>query len=240
MGFGRAAGVDAFRDAAREGVRPRTDGRSHRRIRGVHRLLGVEITDDVGAALDRMRRSRRCTSAAWAARRTTTTARRWRGAASPKPRSASRSCGSPGAEQEAVAAVPDEYLEQGALVGSEQRIRRALGGRCRAQRRHRRDRRAREQPEAFELLAELAGTVAPRRRDAMTTTRLILVDSPAERRAAHHAQPAREAQRHLDPAARRAARRAASPRPRPRRTRHRSSAVPGRASRPATTSAADR
>src|SRR5262249_20570097 len=62
-----------------------------------------------------------------------------------------------GRKQEAIAAVPDEYLEQTALIGSEQRIRDryesefancgATGLIVRSQ-----------QPEAFDLLAELAGS----------------------------------------------------------------------------------
>ena len=62
-----------------------------------------------------------------------------------------------GRKQEAIDAVPDEYLEQTALVGSEQRIRDrwesefanngATGVIVRANR-----------PEAFDLIADLAGT----------------------------------------------------------------------------------
>ena len=57
-------------------------------------------------------RSPRCTSAAWAARRTTTTARRWPGAASPKTAARIQELWLAGRKAEAIAAVPDEYLEQ--------------------------------------------------------------------------------------------------------------------------------
>ena len=70
-------------------------------------------------------RSRRCTSVAWAARPTTSTGRPWRGGASPRQRRI-QELWLAGRKQEAVAAVPDEYLEQGALIGDEQRIRRRV------------------------------------------------------------------------------------------------------------------
>ena len=67
---------------------------------------------------------------------------------------------------------------------------------------------------------------------------IILVDEPAPHGPAHHDEPAREAQQPHPPAARGDPRTAAGERPGPRRPRVRSSAAPGRRSRPATTSAA--
>ena len=65
-----------------------------------------------------------------------------------------------GRRDEAIAAVPDEYVDEGALVGPRARIRerfRALGGLGR----HRPHVHT-QQDEALELMAELAGARPPR------------------------------------------------------------------------------
>ena len=51
-----------------------------------------------------------------------------------------------GRKDEAIAAVPDEYLEQTALIGDEQRIRRQLGVVDTAARGHRPDRATHRAP----------------------------------------------------------------------------------------------
>ncbi|NNE73508.1 MAG: LLM class F420-dependent oxidoreductase [Acidimicrobiales bacterium] len=61
-----------------------------------------------------------------------------------------------GRKEEAIAAMPDEYLEQGALYGSVDRIRRRFEGAVPAGATGVTIRTA--QPEAVELMAELAGT----------------------------------------------------------------------------------
>ena len=124
-----------------------------------------------------------------------------------------------GRKEEAMAAVPDEYLEQTALA----RIARAgsaSGGGVvgRPRRRHRRDRRHR-QPEALDLMADLAGTRdnphGDERRDRSSsstrrrsTSARITLNRPEKRNAI--STPLR-----VD-----AARRAACARPRPRRAGH--------------------
>jgi F420-dependent oxidoreductase-like protein len=85
----------------------------------------VEITDDVAAALDR----RRPLTAMYVGGMGSATHNFHRDAMARRgfPEAAARiqELWLAGRKQEAVAAVPDEYLEQGSLIGDEQRIRRA-------------------------------------------------------------------------------------------------------------------
>ncbi len=87
-----------------------------------------------------------------------------------------------GRREEAVAAVPDEYLDDGGLYGSEQRIRRALGA-LDASRPHRRDRPRRRRGRAGSLgraggHAGHGGGVSVAGSGHFET---ILVDRPADR-----------------------------------------------------------
>ena len=111
-GVGRPAEHRAVRRAVRrlvaDGLRPGRDGRAtanrwpgasptagrrRGRLRDLHRLQRDDHRRRAGRRSTPCGRSPRCTSAAWAARPTTTTAKPWPGAASPRRRPGSRSCG---------------------------------------------------------------------------------------------------------------------------------------------------
>ena len=102
------------------------------------------ITDDVRGALDAMRAADRHVRRRHG-QRDAQLPPRGHGPARVSRRGgrASASCWRAGRKEEAIAAVPDEYLEQTTLLGSPQRIRAALGARRGRARGHRRDRRRR-------------------------------------------------------------------------------------------------
>ena len=149
------------------------------RLRGLHRLLGASSPTTSPARSTRMRpltahvRRRHGQRA-----RTTTTARPWPGGASPRRRRRIQELWLAGRKEEAIAAVPDEYLEQTALA----RRRAAHPPRSgttwiRRRRGHRRDRRS---DAARGARADAPSWPDPRLRDGSMTYETILVDTPAE------------------------------------------------------------
>ena len=169
--------------AKRPAERPRRAVRSvRRRQRSYHRRRAGALDGDAPA-------HRRCTSAAWAARRTTITGMRWRGAVSPE---AAERIG-------ALARGPQRRSHDGGAGSSISNRTRCSARRRRIRRRWEAgvagpgvtglDRWRTDQLEALELMADLAGT--SRHGDRMTDEELILVDTPGRVCPAHHAQPAR-------------------------------------------------
>jgi F420-dependent oxidoreductase-like protein len=154
MGLG-PDGTDGFREPLERGFARRSDGRGRD---GFEVFTGVQvrITDDVGAALEAMKPL----SAMYVGGMGSETHNYHREAMARRgfPEAADRigELWRAGRRDEATAAVPDEYLEQNALLGSAARIRErwpqvqpagatglVVGT---------------DQPEALELLADLAGT----------------------------------------------------------------------------------
>jgi alkanesulfonate monooxygenase SsuD/methylene tetrahydromethanopterin reductase-like flavin-dependent oxidoreductase (luciferase family) len=154
MGFG-PNGRAIYGDALDKGFARRTDGKG--RDFEIFTGCSVHITDDVKSVLDGMRPL----TGMYVGGMGSATHNYHREAMARRgfPDAAARihELWLAGRKQEAIEAVPDEYLEQTALVGSEKRIRErwhadfagcgATGVIVRSQ-----------QPEAFDLLAELAGT----------------------------------------------------------------------------------
>ena len=155
MGFG-PSGMEIYGDALDKGFARRTDGRTREQFE-IFTGCSVHITDDVKAVFDSMRPL----TGMYVGGMGSSTHNFHREAMARRgfPEAAQRihELWMAGKKQEAIDAVPDEYLEQGALVGSPQRIRErweaefavrgATGVIVRA-----------SQPEAFVLLADLAGT----------------------------------------------------------------------------------
>ncbi len=121
MGFG-PNGLAVHGDALRAGFARRTDGRT---LAGFEVFSGcsVEITDDVRAAIE----ARKPLAAMYVGGMGTLTHNFHRDAMARRgfPAAAARiqELWLAGRKDEAVAAVPDEYIEQGALIGSPARIR---------------------------------------------------------------------------------------------------------------------
>jgi alkanesulfonate monooxygenase SsuD/methylene tetrahydromethanopterin reductase-like flavin-dependent oxidoreductase (luciferase family) len=163
MGFG-ADGMRIYGDALQKGFARRTDGRT---LAGFEIFSGcsVTITDDVKKVLDGMRPL----TGMYVGGMGSATHNYHREAMARRgfPDAAARihELWIAGRKQEAIDAVPDEYLEQGALLGSVARIRQRweaeFAGRDTTGLIVRSD-----QVEALELLADLAGT-----RDQMEATR---------------------------------------------------------------------
>lgn len=155
MGFG-ANGMDIYRDALDKGFARRTDGRTPDQFE-IFTSCSVHITDDPKAVYDSMRPL----TGMYVGGMGSATHNFHREAMARRgfPEAAQRihELWMAGKKQEAIDAVPDEYLEQSTLAGSTKRIRErweaefanrgATGVIVRA-----------TQPEAFELLADLAGT----------------------------------------------------------------------------------
>jgi alkanesulfonate monooxygenase SsuD/methylene tetrahydromethanopterin reductase-like flavin-dependent oxidoreductase (luciferase family) len=113
-------GVDAYRDDFERGWAKRGGRPEHFEV---FSGCNVQITDDVAGAYDRMRPL----TAMYVGGMGSATHNFHREAMARRgfPEAAARiqELWLAGRKQEAVAAVPEEYLEQGSLVGSEQRIR---------------------------------------------------------------------------------------------------------------------
>jgi F420-dependent oxidoreductase-like protein len=155
MGFG-PNGMSIYGDALAKGFARRTDGKGLDDFE-IFTGCSVHITEDVKAVLDKMRPL----TGMYVGGMGSATHNYHREAMARRgfPEAAARihELWMAGRKQEAIDAVPDEYLEQSALIGTEQRIRdrwehdfansEATGLIVRA-----------EQPEALDLIAELAGT----------------------------------------------------------------------------------
>lgn len=155
MGFG-PNGMDIYRDALEKGFARRTDGRGFGSFE-IFTSCSVQITDDVKSVLDSMRPL----TGMYVGGMGSATHNYHREAMARRgfPEAAARihELWMAGRKQEAIEAVPDEYLLQGALLGSKKRIRErweaefanrgATGVIVRS-----------PQHEALELLADLAGT----------------------------------------------------------------------------------
>jgi F420-dependent oxidoreductase-like protein len=155
MGFG-PNGMAIYGDQLAEGFGRRTDGRGLADFE-IFSGLSIRITDDVRGALDAMRplTGMYVGGMGSASHNFHRDAMARRGF--PEAAARIQELWLAGRKEDAVAAVPDEYLEQGALLGSESRIRDrwktdfadgdVTGYIVRA-----------DQAEAMALLAELAGT----------------------------------------------------------------------------------
>jgi F420-dependent oxidoreductase-like protein len=155
MGFG-PRGMDIYGDALAAGFARRTDGRGLESFE-IFSGCSVHITEDVRSVLDGMRPL----TGMYVGGMGSATHNYHRDAMARRgfPEAAARiqELWLAGRKQEAIAAVPDEYLEQGSLIGTEQRIRQryesdfatsdVTGLIVRSNER-----------EAFALMAELAGT----------------------------------------------------------------------------------
>jgi F420-dependent oxidoreductase-like protein len=155
MGFG-PNGMDIYGDTLAKGFARRTDGKGLADFE-IFTGCSVHLTEDVRGVLDKMRPL----TGMYVGGMGSSTHNYHREAMARRgfPEAAARihELWMAGRKQDAIDAVPDEYLEQTALVGSEKRVRArwesdfanngATGVIVRA-----------EQTEAFDLLAELAGT----------------------------------------------------------------------------------
>ena len=93
-------------------------GRAAGRLRDLHRRVRRSSPTTWPERSTACARSPPCTSAAWAAPPTTSTATPWPGGASPTEAARIQELWLAGRKDEAVAAVPDEYLEQSAFIGT--------------------------------------------------------------------------------------------------------------------------
>jgi F420-dependent oxidoreductase-like protein len=155
MGFG-PKGLGTYGETLDRGFARRTDGKTREDFE-IFTGCSVHLTEDVKAVLDRMRPL----TGMYVGGMGSATHNYHREAMARRgfPEAAARiqELWLAGRKQEAIIAVPDEYLEQTALIGSARRIREryerelakcgATGLIVRADR-----------PEAFELMADLAGT----------------------------------------------------------------------------------
>jgi F420-dependent oxidoreductase-like protein len=155
MGFG-PNGMAIYGDTLAKGFARRADGKGLADFE-IFTGCSVHITDDVKSVLDKMRPL----TGMYVGGMGSATHNYHREAMARRgfPEAAARihELWMAGRKQDAIDAVPDEYLEQTALVGSEQRIRtrwEAEFARCGATGVIVRA----EKPEAFELIADLAGT----------------------------------------------------------------------------------
>lgn len=121
MGFG-ADGMKVHGDALRAGVAKRTDGRGLDTFE-IFTGMSVEITDDVRAAID----AKKPLTGMYVGGMGSETHNYHREATARRgfPEAAARihELWLAGKKQEAIAAVPDEYIEQGSFMGSPARIR---------------------------------------------------------------------------------------------------------------------
>ena len=121
MGFG-AKGMDVHGDALRKGIAKRTDGRTLGQFE-IFTGFSVEITDDVRAAID----AKKPLTGMYVGGMGSETHNYHREAMARRgfPEAAARihELWLAGKKQEAIAAVPDEYIEAGAFMGTPERIR---------------------------------------------------------------------------------------------------------------------
>jgi F420-dependent oxidoreductase-like protein len=121
MGYG-ADGMAVHGDALRAGVARRTDGKTLEDFE-IFTGVSIEITDDVRAAID----AKKPLTGMYVGGMGSATHNYHRAAMARRgfPEAAARihELWLAGRKQEAVAAVPDEYIEQGSLMGSPARIR---------------------------------------------------------------------------------------------------------------------